>query len=312
MAFKKYDQQQTFLFPLSLEDFIREDSPARTINEVVDDLDLSSFIEKYHRRGPSPYDPRMLLKVIFFAYYTGVFSSRVIASRLESDTTFMYLAGMQQPDFRTLCRFRTMHMEGIIMAFKDIVRLCMGLGMVGLGNVSFDGSKIKANASGKKTKNLEAIDKRITKLLKESQRLDGEEDVVYGEEETPYRMPPHLRDPVERQKRIKEEVEKLGEAKKRLSESGEKNTNLTDSDANLMKTRRGVFPAYNGQAAVDGKNQVILAARLVRDESDSKQLEPMIREVMNTTGRKPWITTGDSGYYSLDNYEFLKRRGCLL
>ena len=172
MAFKKYDQHQTFILPFNLEDFVPEDSPARTINEVVDSLDLHVFVEKYNRRGPSPYDPRMMLKVLFYAYYNGVYSSRVIASRLLSDTVFMYLAGMQKPDFHTLCRFRTMHRQGIEQAFLDIVRLCMGLGMVGLGNVSFDGTRIKANASGKKTKDLEAVDKRIKKLLDESIEID--------------------------------------------------------------------------------------------------------------------------------------------
>jgi transposase len=310
VAFKKYDQHQTFILPFNLEDFVPSESPARTINEVVDSLDFSVFLDRYNRRGPSPYDPRMMLKVLFYAYYNGVYSSRVIASRLLSDTVYMYLAGMQKPDFHTLCRFRTMHREGIEQAFLDIVRLCLGLGMVGLGNVSFDGTRIKANASGKRTKDMEAVDKRIKKLLDESIEIDREEDEVYGEE-TPFRLPPHLRDPKERKRLIKEKLEELKKAKERLEESGEKNTNLTDPDARLMKTRQGVRPAYNGQIAVDAKDQVIVAARLVEKENDHAQLIPLLESVEVNLGRRPWITTADSGYSSLDNLAYLEKRGLL-
>ena len=310
VAFKKYDQHQTFIVPFNLEDFVPADSPARTIDEVVDSLDLSVFIEKYNRRGPSPYDPRMMLKVLFYAYYNGVYSSRVIASRVLTDTVYMYLSGMQKPDYHTLCRFRTMHKTGVEQAFLDIVRLCLELGMVGLGNVSFDGTRIKANASGKKTKDMEAVDKQIKKLLDESEKIDREEDEVYGDS-TPFIVPPHLRDPKERKRLIKEKLEELKKAKERLEESGEKNTNLTDPDARLMKTRQGVRPAYNGQAAVDGKCQVIVAASLVERENDTAQLVPLMEGVEANTGRLPWITTADSGYSSLDNLEYLETRGLL-
>lgn len=304
MVFKRYDQKQTFLFPLCLEDFVKENDPVRTISEVVDSLDFSRFLDKYGIRGASSYDPWMMLKVLFYAYYTGKTSSREIAHCLETDTAFMFLSGMQYPDHRTLCRFRTLHREGVEEAFRQIVGLCMGLGMVGLGNVSFDGTRIKANASGKKTKNKEALDKQIKKMLDESEKKDREEDLLYGDE-TPYKMPPHLRDPKERRRLIKEKIEELKKAEERLEESGEKNTNLTDSDARLMKTRQGVKPAYNGQTAVDGKCQVIVAARLVERENDTAELVPMIEEVVANTGRRPWITTADSGYSSIRNLGYL-------
>ncbi len=310
VAFKKYDQQQTFILPFNLEDFVPGNSPARTISEVVDGLDLSEFVDRYNRRGPSPYDPRMMLKVLFYAYYNRVQSSRVIANRIVSDTAYMYLAGMQKPDYHTLCRFRTMHREGIEQAFLDIVRLCLRMGMVGLGNVSFDGTRIKANASGKKTKNMDGVDKQIKKLLDESEEIDREEDETYGEG-TPYELPPHLRDPKERKRLIKEKLEEMKKARERLEESGEKNTNLTDPDARLMKTRQGVCPAYNGQVAVDGKSQVIVAARLVEKENDHAQLVPLLESVEENTGRRPWITTADSGYSSLDNLEYLQKKGLL-
>lgn len=302
--FKRYDQKQTFLLPLSVEDFVALDSPARTINEVVDGLDMTCFLEKYHSRGASSYDPRMMLKVLFYAYNTGTSSSRVIAHCLETDTAYMYLSGMQRPDHRTLCRFRALHREGVEQCFGDIVGICIGLGLVGLANVSFDGTRIKANASGKRTKNKEAIDKQIKKLLDESEKTDRMEDELYGGE-TPYKMPEHLRDPKERQRLIREKIGELEEEKKRLEESGEKNLNFTDPDARLMRTRQGVRPSYNGQLAVDGKSQVIVAASLVKDENDNHQLLPMLDLVVRNVGRMPWFVTADSGYSSLDALEWL-------
>jgi len=310
LVFKRYDQKQTFLFPPSLDDFVGVNHPARTISEVVDTLDFSRFLEKYSVRGASSYDPWMMLKILFYAYYTGKTSSREIAHCLESDTAFMFLAGMQRPDHRTICRFRTAHRDGIEDAFRQIVVLCMGLGMVGLGNVSFDGTRIRASASGKKTKDKDALDKQIKKLLDESEEKDREEDELYGDG-SPYEMPPDLRDPRERKRRIQEELEKLRKAKERLEESGEKQTNLTDPDARLMRTRQGIKPAFNGQTAVDGKCQVIVAARLVEKGTDSAELVPMIGETIANTGRRPWIVTADSGYSSLDNLEYLERNKIL-
>jgi transposase len=296
------------LLPLSLEDFVPKDSPARTVSEIVDMLDLSMFEEKYAVLGQRAYDPGMMLKILFFAYFNGVTSSRSIQDKLCCDTVYMYLSGMQHPDFRTLCRFRTMHKEGVEQAFKQIVQFCMDLGMVGLGNVCFDGTKIKANASRKKTRDAEAIGKEIKKLVEESIRVDAEEDRVYGES-TPYELPPSLRDPVERREKlaeIKKKIDELEVAKKRLEEEKTKTTNLTDPESRLMKTHDGIKPAYNCQAAVDSQYQVIVAEKVVNDESDYNQLVPMIELVGQNTGKVPWISTADSGYFTLDNYWYFK------
>jgi transposase len=306
--FKKYDQKQCFLLPLCLDDFVPPGSPARTISEVVDLLDLSAFESKYAVLGQRAYDPGMMLKVLFYSYYTGVTSSRSIADKLNADTVYMYLSGMQRPDFRTLCRFRSMHEEGIQAVFKQIVQYCMDLEMVGLGNVSFDGTKIKANASRKRTKDMKAVEKEISRLIEESERVDMEEDQKYGDS-TPYEMPPELRDPAKRREKlrmIKKKLDDLGAAKKRLGEEKTKTTNLTDPDARLMKTHDGFRPAYNCQAAVDAKCQVVVAASVVGDENDCNQLVPMIEQVEENTGELPWITSADSGYSTLDNYRYFK------
>lgn len=311
--FKKYDQKQCFLLPYSLDDFVPPGHLARTVNEVVDMLDLGVLESRYAVLGQRAYDPRMMLKVFFYAYFSGVTSSRSIQDKLGSDTVYMYLSGMQCPDFRTLCRFRTLHKEGMEAVFRQIVQICMSLGMVGLGNVSFDGTKIKANASRKRTRDMKAIDKEIKRLIDESIKLDEEEDQEYGDT-SPFEMPPELRDPVKRHEKIRAAKKKLDEleaAKKRLQDEKTKTTNLTDPDARLMKTHDGIKPAYNCQAAVDSQYQVVVAANVVKDESDYNQLIPMIELVEENTGKKPWITTADSGYHTLDNYRYFKEQGML-
>lgn len=320
-VFKKYDQQQSYIMPYSLEDFVSKDSVARTVDDVVEGIDMSCFNERYSRLGQRAYDPRMMLKVLFYSYFQGMTSSRSIASMILHDTEYMFLAGMQKPDFRTVCRFRTVHKEDLAVAFRQIVSVCMDLGMIGLGNVSFDGTKIKASASGKRTKNLDGVDKRIKKLLEESELVDREEDELYGEG-SPYKMPVVLRDPAKRKELIWEKLRKLEEEKKRIKEEhgkegvsaeeqGKKNVNLTDPDARLMRTRQGTRPAYNGQLAVDGRDQVIVAASLVMDVNDVQQLEPMLMEVEENLGRKPWVVTADSGYSSHDNLLLLKKEKIL-
>lgn len=309
--FKKYDQKQCFLLPLSLDDFVPLESPARTVSEVVDLLDLSAFESRYAVLGQRAYDPGMMLKVLFYSYYSGVTSSRCIADKLATDTVFMFLAGMQRPDFRTLCRFRSMHRDGVEQVFKQIVQLCMGLGMVGLGNVSFDGTKVKANASRKRTKDMKAVEKEIKKLIVESIKTDEEEGREYGDG-TPYELPPDLRDPAKRKEKIREAKRKLDElerAKERLNDGKAKTTNLTDPDARLMKAHDGIKPGYNCQAAVDSRCQVVLAARVVKDESDYNQLVPMVELVKQNTGELPRVCTADSGYYTLDNYRYFKEHG---
>src|SRR5208337_4727058 len=129
MSFKEYNQDQPFLLPLSLHDFLPEGHLARVINVVINELDLRELYDRYSDVGCSAYHPLALLKTLFYAYATGERSSRVIAHRIKSDIAYMYLAALQQPDFRTVNRFRKDNVEVLKGLFVQVVRLCVGMGM---------------------------------------------------------------------------------------------------------------------------------------------------------------------------------------
>ncbi|MBC2709344.1 MAG: IS1182 family transposase, partial [ANME-2 cluster archaeon] len=307
--FKKYDQNQQFLLPLSLDSFVPEDHIARIINDIINAVDITAIESTYSENGSPAYHPRLLLKILLYGYLIDIRSSRDIQKMTSTDTVFMYLAAMQQPNFRTICRFRSTHLDSFKEIFAQVVTLCKELGMLGDGKVSLDGTKVKANASVRQSKDEKALDKEIAKIreeidkiLDESIRIDKEEDEKYGDS-TPYEMPKEL---VNKTKRL----EKIEAAKKKLEEENLTKINVNDNDAKIMKHKGGnKKPSYNGQVAVDDKEQVIVAADLVDDENDVHQLNPMILHIWATLGRKPTILLADAGYFSYDNLEFLKRNG---
>lgn len=170
-VFKEYDQNQSYLLPPSLNEEVGPEHSARVISDVVESIDISPITSKYNGGGPPAYHPRMMLKLIIYAYSQCVYSSRRIERALESDAAFMYLSGMQRPDFRTICLFRATHCETISKIFVEIVRLCATLGMVELGHVSFDGTKLKANASIKQMKDKKAVQKE---MMRGKRKVKGE------------------------------------------------------------------------------------------------------------------------------------------
>ena len=307
VLFKKYDQSQQFLLPLSLDEFIPMDHPARTIDGIVERLDISCIVSRHSEEGQPAYHPRMMLKVLLYAYGQGITSSREIEDLLKRDTVFMYLAAMQKPDYRTICLFRTRYLDCLLSLFVQVLRICDELDMVDLVNVSIDGTKIKANASRKKSKDLKQIEKEIKGWLDEADRVDQEEDDLYGGA-TPFKLPSEMVDRKTREKKIEEAMKKVREledAKKKLEQSGDKMINLTDEDAKMMKNGRLIRPCYNGQLAVDSKCQVIVAVDLTNVEVDYDQLVPLVEQIEGNLGELPNVITADSGYATYNNLEYL-------
>src|SRR5659263_257281 len=300
--FKKYDQKQQFLLPISLEDFIAEDHISRILNDIIDAIDITTIESKYSEEGCPAYHPRLLIKILLYGYMINIRSSREIYKMTHTDTAFMYLAAMQHPDFRTICRFRSGHLDSIKDIFSQVVTVCKEMGMLGVGKISLDGTKVKANASVKQSKTADALEKEIEKILNESIEIDKAEDEMYGDS-TPYQMPKELVDKTKR-------LEKIKAAKKKLEEEKLEKINVTDNDAQIMKHKDGSLkPSYNGQIAVDDKEQVIVAADLVTDTNDVNQVDPMIQLIWATMGYKPTILLADAGYFSYDNIDLLNQIG---
>ena len=305
--FKEYDQNQTYLLPPSLEEFVGQKHSARIISDVVDRIDISSITNSYNGGGSTAYHPAMMLKILIYAYSRGIYSSRRMESELESDTAFMYLSGMQRPDFRTICLFRSQHADAISQIFIEVVRLCASLGMVGLGHIAFDGTKLKANASVRQTREKESLEKEmgkvkeeIDKLLKRAEEVDASEDFLYGEDNDGSGIPEEIKDKAYRLKRLEEAMELL--EKEKLNK-----VNVTDTDARLMKDSKKVIqPGYNGQIGVDAKEQVIVAADVTQEATDHHQLEPMVEQAEENLGKLPEQVSADAGYSSYDNLEYVE------
>jgi len=170
--FRRYDQCQRLLLPLDLGDFVPSDHPARVIDNIVEGLDIDLIVDTYSVEGNPAYHPRMMLKVLLYAYSCGVFSSRDIEKLLWSDTAFMFLSGMQRPDYRTICRYRSERLLDFKTVFEQVVRLCREMGLASLGVVSLDGTKIKASASKKKSLDDERIRKEIDEILEKAIETD--------------------------------------------------------------------------------------------------------------------------------------------
>lgn len=310
MPFKDYDQEQQFLLPPSLHDFLPEGHLARVINEVVKELDLRKLYARYSDLGSPAYHPQMMLKVLFYAYALGERSSRVIAHRLKSDLAYMYLSALQCPDFRTICRFRQENLALLKDFFLQIVRLCREMGMLSLGTIALDSTKLKANASSRRTRKsgeleeeMASLDQEIESILRECEERDRLEDEEMGEEGNIYDPPEELQDKEKLRKRLREAKEKILKEKRR-------EINLTDPDSTTMLHRHyGPEPSYNGLVAVEKENGLIVAASLTNNPADCTSFQDLLEEVEGNTGEKPRELLADSGFFSFENLEYLEEKG---
>ena len=295
---RPYCQKQTLLFPANLLDFIKDDDLCMVVDDVVNTLDLSCLYVNIASEGNMPYHPKMMLKVMFYAYARGIFSSRNIANALGENVAFIYLAAWQRPDFRTINNFRKNNLDQIKDLFVQIVQICQQLKMVKLGHICIDGSKFKANAADRKTYDRKRIEREMKRILDKAQRQDQQEDTQYGSENSGDQLPEEIR---EREQRI----EKLKQIQKQLDQQGREKLNATDPDAAFMKTTAGIKTSYNAQVSVDEDVQVIVAADVTNQPNDKEQLLPMVEQTEQNTDASIDILSADCGYSTANNLEKL-------
>ncbi len=337
-TFRPYEVDQAFLMPVSMSEWLPEDHLCHFVSDVVDQLDLSAVMRRYaaEERGYPPYHPRMMAKVLIYAYCIGVPSSRKIARRLREDIAFRVLAANNTPDFRTISDFRKDHLAALAGLFLQVLMLCQRAGLVKLGHVALDGTKMKANASKHKAmsyrrmKETEArLEAEVKALLEEAAALDEEEDRRYGSDARGDELPAELAFRESRLKRIREarealEAEAPGGAegrqemgkdtrgkKERESPRDGAQRNFTDADSRIMPVAGGrdFVQAYNAQAAVDSVHQIIVAAKVTNQPSDRGQAEPMMAEVAANTGQLPQEMSADAGYFSKETVTRLSAMG---
>jgi transposase len=329
--YKEYHQNQIMLMPPSLEDKIPQDHLARYINRLVEGLDIHEIEEGYFDIGCKAYHPRMLLKILIYGYSVGLRSSRRIHRATREDVVFMWLAGQQEPDFRTISDFRKARVKDIKVIFKQVLDICRELEMVNCGKISIDGTKLEANSSRNKLtyrKNLvrrqDKYEEQVDQILKEAAEVDAEEDQLYKDKDG-YSMDRKLSDEeikkaMQKVKLRKEKLQRKCEKVKakmavvsdKMERMGEKRNSFgnTDPDATLMLMKEGnLGVGYNVQMATE--NQVILAYGVYQNRTDVHLLQPMIEAVEANMGNKPEAITVDKGYCSQSNYEYVTNKAIL-
>lgn len=347
--FRPWKIDEVQLLPPSVQDYVAKDHLSRLIVAVVrESLDLSAISGSYTSTfGQPPFDPWMMTALLLHGYASGVYSSRRIARACVERADFMMIVAGDPPDFRTISEFRRRHLKALAGLFVQVLRLAEAAGLVKLGHVALDGTKIKANASKHKAMGYERMKKREAELageverwLKAAEAADREEDKLYGDKRGD-EMPDWVADKAKRlakiraakaeleaeakgaaeaemRRRDKAEAQRKAEGRKkngkppappRAEPEGKAQRNFTDPESRILKTKDGYIQGYNAQAAVDGTVQIIVAHGLTPSMSDQNQLVPLLDEIEANLGRKPKEASADAGYCSEANLAALATRG---
>jgi transposase len=320
---KPYVQRQGQLLPAFVDDALDPSDPVFFIDDVVEGLELTALEQRYAVLGEHAYDPRLLLKLWLYGATQGVYSGRELARRVRRDLAFRYLAGAgPAPDFRTMNRFRVRHREDFAVVLRETVRLAQGAGLVRLGLVAIDGTKLRANTSRSKALSHQRMVEREARLEAEIaavlQRLDevnAAEDAEHDEDdEGSGGLPAELQDRQQRLAKLKAVRTQLEQEKgEKLTPKHQKS--LADPEANMMRVGNdgALTYAYNAQAAtsVDG---IIVAVGLTTTVPDTPQAVPMVAAVTAMTGAAPGCALMDKGYLSEANLVTLRAQGqrCLI
>ncbi len=341
-TYRTYQPNQTLLLPPSVSEWLPEDHLAHVISDTVESLDLSAFHARYDGDGRRnmPFDPAMLVKVVLYGFATGVVSSRQVARKLKEDVAFRVLAAENFPAHRTIREFRQVHRDALAGLFVQVVKVAQEAGLLKLGRIGIDGTKIKANASKRKAMSYARMQSEevrlkgeIETLLKQAQKTDEAEDKQFGEGHTGDELPAELARRETRLATIQAAKQRL-QARQRKADkeagrtpgddepgSGKRGRpykramgepkpdaqeNFTDPDSRMMQTTHGWQQAYNAQAAVD-ESLLIVGATVDNVASDCHQLLPVLEQVQAQLGQAPDMLLADAGYASEANFSALER-----
>ena len=333
------DRDQVFLLPPDLRDWLPADHLAWFILDVVDQLDLGPFLKAYRAdgHGRAAYEPRMLLAVLLYGYCTGIRSSRQIERRCHEDIGFRVLSGNTTPDHVTIARFRVRHEQALAGLLIQSLKLCAAAGMVRLGLVALDGTKVEANAAAAANRTHAHLQAQVAELLAQAAAIDQSEDRQHGTargDELPRALAgrterlarlQHAKALLEaeaaaRQQRYQQRVEQLAAAARARGQRPRAHirprrrdeapnptatVNTTDPDSRFVRGNGRTLQGYNAQAATTPA-QVIVAAELTQQANDLQQLAPMLTAIRTTLAAAgigdpvQWLAA-DSGYWSIAN-----------
>jgi len=347
--FRPWRIDEAQLLPASVHDFVPAGHLARFVVWLVrESLDLKAITASYKSPlGQPPFHAVMMVALLLYAYAVGVYSSRRMARACIERVDFMLIVAGDPPDFRTISDFRKRHLAALAGLFVQVLRLAETAGLVKLGHVALDGTKIKANASKHKAMSYEGMKKREAQLQAEVDRwlaaaeaADAEEDELYGDKRGD-ELPDWVADKAKRLAKIREakaaleaEAKAAAEAKARAEREAEQKhraegrkrsgkkpkppsgepaakaqRNFTDPESRVLLTKDGFIQGYNAQAAVDGEAQIIVEHGLTPSMNDQDQLVALVDGIEKNLGRKPVEASADAGYCSEANLAALAARG---
>ncbi|MGB7533215.1 MAG: IS1182 family transposase [Halobacteriota archaeon] len=332
---------QSWLLPPSVSDLIPVDHICYLVIAIVNSIDVSEIEKKYRFKPGNPaYPRRMLLRLLVQAAIDGVWSSRKIDKLAHENVVYMYLAGNEKPDFRTICKFKSENKELIETTFKKTVTFAKALGIAKLGHLSTDGTKMKANASNSYTLSKEEIE-AIREIIERGIAIDEEEDKLYGDKRGD-ELPPELDTQQKIREKLKEIeqasnrklrsaakkiieqhalgdemqkeqiIEKLDKAEEELNTSDQSAVSITDPEARFMKNKKErIELSYNPQITVDHDSGIIVANDVTQDCTDHAQLEPQVNSTLENVGKLPEGAkmSFDNGYFSGANLRYLETNG---
>ena len=313
MPLRPVNREQCWLVPPALDDLLAQDHPARFVAAFVDGLDRASWAEmeigvEGDPLGAPAYHPHLLLSVWLYGFMTGIRSSRKLEAACRDQISFLWLTGWQHPDHNTLWRFYQAHRHAVRSLLKHTVLTAVEVGLVDLAVQAVDGTKVAANAAGDRTYDATGLERLLAQT--EAAITDLEAQNEGGDDLPPPRLPEELHQAQVLRERVQSAMD-------HLTRQGLRRVNLTDEDAQLMKGRQGIMPAYNAQAMVSpldptqasGSGMLITAAEVVSTAADSAQLVPMLEKSEESTGARVPITLADGGYHTAANLEAGARRG---
>lgn len=333
-TFREWDLDQTLMFPPSLRDLVPEGHLAHFVRDTtVEALDLSAILGEYdEERGYPPYHPAMMTALLLYAYCQGIYSSRRIMKACEERVDFMAVTGMQKPDFRTINDFRKRHLRALGGLFAQVLRLCQRQGLVKLGHVALDSTRIKANASKHKAMSyarMKQAEPQLAAIVKDwlakADATDRREDAEFGADRRGDELPDWVKNKQKRLEKIREaraalEQEAQAAAEDKSDRSGPEDPpstpqprdaaqrNFTDPESRIMKGPDGFVQAYSGHVAVDAHSQVIVAQTLTNNAADVTQLPAIVAQIKSNTGKQTRELSADAGYCSEANLKELSRR----
>ncbi len=318
-----FQEDQTIqpqLFAFSHRDLVQADSDVWLYVDLFESLDLKRFTEVHVPQGQEAKHPRLMLRALFYGLTHGVVSGRKLETVCRNDNRFIVLCGGLRPDRRTFDRFIERHAKAIEELFVQVVHLAQAMGLVQLGRVAIDGTRLKGHTSLTRSMQYEKMDRAIghiqadlARLREDLKKADHEEQATGTEDQLPKEI---LRKEVrlEKIKRAKEQIEKERQEKTASSQSRKPiekaRKSLNDPEAISLGSRKSAYIfGYNGQAAVDEKSQIIVACEIHGKATDYEALPGLLNQMRETCGSAPAQVLADLGYKSVENIAAIELAG---